>query len=159
VIKTIFVPTSGSDTDFSVFATALAVARPLAAHLDFYHSRLTVSEAAVRSPHVQFCVGPAMTNAFADLRQQEETLSANATRHVDEFCDTNGISVRSAPTAADEVSARLLQETDHIEARLQLNARHSDMVVLGRQKHLDLMRCNLIESLLLESGRPNSITW
>jgi nucleotide-binding universal stress UspA family protein len=33
VMKTIFVPASGTQTDAPVFATALAVAKPLAAHL------------------------------------------------------------------------------------------------------------------------------
>jgi hypothetical protein len=36
MIKTILVPSSGSSTDASVFATALAIARPMASHLDFY---------------------------------------------------------------------------------------------------------------------------
>jgi hypothetical protein len=54
MFKNIFVPMSGNDTDDSVFATALAVAGPLAAHLDFYHSRLTVYEAAARSPMCSF---------------------------------------------------------------------------------------------------------
>jgi hypothetical protein len=48
----------------------------------------------------------------------------------------------------------LAQETDHTEARLMLNARHSDLIVLGRQRHIDLMPYNLIETLLLGSGRP-----
>jgi hypothetical protein len=54
MIKTILVPTSGSSSDESVFATALALARVMLAHLEFYHLRLTASEAAVRSPHVQY---------------------------------------------------------------------------------------------------------
>jgi nucleotide-binding universal stress UspA family protein len=48
----------------------------------------------------------------------------------------------------------LTQETDHSEERLLLNARHGDLVVLGRQRHLDRMSYNLIELLLLGSGRP-----
>jgi hypothetical protein len=35
----------------------LAAARPLAAHLEFYHIHLSATEAAVRAPHVDFCVG------------------------------------------------------------------------------------------------------
>jgi hypothetical protein len=49
MIKTVFVPMSGSTSDDSVFATALEVAKPLDAHLDFYHVRLSATEAAVRS--------------------------------------------------------------------------------------------------------------
>lgn len=154
MFKNILVPTSGSDTDDSVFATALAVALPLSAHLDFYHSRLTCYEAAARSPHVQFCLGTAMTDALAQLSRQDETRSANAVGHVDAFCRANGVDVRSAPTPIAGVTARLTQETDPTEARLLLNARHSDLVILGRPRHVDLMPANLIETLLLGSGRP-----
>lgn len=83
MFKTIFVPTSGSDTDYGVFATALAVARPLAAHLDFYHSRPAVCE-----------------GALAPLSQQEETLSANAVKH---FASQRSGSAR--PTKARRLDA------------------------------------------------------
>jgi len=56
-MATILVPTSGTQTDVNVFATALALAEPLRAHMQFYHLRLTPCEAAERSPHVDFCVG------------------------------------------------------------------------------------------------------
>jgi len=46
-------PTGGTQTDDTVFAAALDVARPCAAHLEFYHQRLPLCEAAVRSPHVR----------------------------------------------------------------------------------------------------------
>jgi nucleotide-binding universal stress UspA family protein len=154
MIKSIFVPTSGSDTDDAVFATALAIARPLSAHLDFYHSRLTVYEAVARSLPVQFCVGPALTNALNDLRQEDEDRSLSSVRHFDAFCASNGIAVRHAPIIATDASAMLTQETDHTEERLLLNARHSDLVVLGRQRHIDRMPYNLIELLLLRCGRP-----
>jgi hypothetical protein len=64
MIKTILVPASGSATDDPVFATALAAARPLAAHLEFYHVHLSATEAAVRAPHVDFCVGAALPLAL-----------------------------------------------------------------------------------------------
>jgi hypothetical protein len=39
MIKTILVPATGSATDAGVFTSALAVARPLRAHLGFLHVR------------------------------------------------------------------------------------------------------------------------
>ena len=52
MIKTILVPASGSSTDEPVFATALAAARALAAHLDFYTyiSRKAKLRCARRTP-------------------------------------------------------------------------------------------------------------
>jgi nucleotide-binding universal stress UspA family protein len=154
MIKTIFVPASGTKTDDSVFATALAVARPLAAHLDFYHLRLSVCEAAVRSPHVQFCIGPALGEALDNLKQRDEALSAGALEHFKRFCEAAEVAIQRAPTTLAAVTAQWIEETDHIEKRLMIHARHSDLVVLGRQHTYDLMPNGLIEWLLMGCGRP-----
>ena len=154
MIKTIFVPTSGSQTDDNVFATALAVGRPLAAHLEFYHLRLSPSEAAVRSPHVQFCAVPAINDAFGRLQERDDDLSAVARGHFEEFCKANGVTIRQAPSAPEELSAAWVEEPDEAERRLMFRARHSDLVVLGRQQHDDFMPYNLIERLLMGRGRP-----
>ena len=45
MIRTILVPTSGSETDAVVFETALAAARPCQAHLEFFHVRVSAGEA------------------------------------------------------------------------------------------------------------------
>jgi len=153
-MKTIFVPTSGNDTDHAVFATALAAASPFGSHLEFYHQRLSVCEAAVRARHVEFCVGAALTNALDNLRQQDEHLSAAALKHFQEFCAKHAIAVRETPLDIAAVTAQYLESIDDPEKHLLLHARHSDLSVLGRPAHKDLMPSNLIEMLLIESGRP-----
>jgi nucleotide-binding universal stress UspA family protein len=45
MIKTILVPTGGSDTVFVLFETALAVAQLFRAHLEFFHVRVDAVEA------------------------------------------------------------------------------------------------------------------
>jgi hypothetical protein len=53
MIKTILVPATGSDTDSGVFASALAVARPFGAHIDFLHVRIDAATfAATIMPEV-----------------------------------------------------------------------------------------------------------
>ena len=99
MIKSILVPTSGTQTDDGVFAAALAVARPLAAHLDFYHLRLSAREAAVRSPHTQFCAPSVINDALDLLQRQEEHLSAVAVKHFIEFCAENKLAVRQVPAS------------------------------------------------------------
>ena len=47
MIKTILVPATGSDRDTAVFASALAVARAFAAHLEFLHVRPDAAAMAV----------------------------------------------------------------------------------------------------------------
>jgi nucleotide-binding universal stress UspA family protein len=154
MIKTIFVPASGSDTDDRVFATALALARPLRAHLRFFHLRLSACDAALRSRHVEFCPAPAINDALQRLEEREEDLSATVSRHVNSFCAANDIPLCSVPGKSPAVSAHLLQETDDAEARFISHSRHSDLIVLGRPRHEDPISYNLIEKLLLGSGRP-----
>src|ERR1700690_2328164 len=154
MIKTLLVPTSGSPTDDRVFASALALARPLAAHLEFYHLRVTPGEAAARGPHVEFCMGPALGNALRHLRDEERRLSFRARPHFDQFCESTGVPVRNEPGNSDGVSASWCEEIDHAASRLLCHARHSDLVVLGRPHHVDFMPRMLIEDLLIDSGRP-----
>lgn len=153
-MKNIFVPTSGNNSDHAVFATALAVATPFGSHLEFYHQRLSVCEAAVRARHVEFCIGPALTNALDDLRQQDEKLSADAAKHFREFCAKHAIKIRVTPDDTAAVTAQYLDSVDDPEKHFLLHARHSDLTVIGRPAHKDLMPSNLIEMLLVDSGRP-----
>jgi nucleotide-binding universal stress UspA family protein len=154
MIKTILVPTSGSSTDDSVFTTALALARPLAAHLGFYHVRLTPGETAQRAPHVAFCMGAGLTSGLADLHEQEDLLAAAAAVHFKNFCKSHSVAVRRAPGFAEAASASWCEEIDQPLSRLMLHARHSDLIVLARPQHVDYMPSMLIEDLLIGSGRP-----
>jgi nucleotide-binding universal stress UspA family protein len=153
-MKNIFVPTSGNPTDDTVFATALAAAAPFGAHLKFYHQRLSVCEAAVRSRHVEFCVGPALNDALDSLRQRDEELCAHAFQHFEGFCAQHAITVRETPDETGAMSAQFSSAVDDMEQHLSFRARDSDLTVLGRPQHNDLMPYNLIEMLLVGSGRP-----
>ena len=154
MIKDIFVPLSGTSTDDSVLATALAVARPLAAHMAFYHVRLSTSEAAVRSPHVQYCPGPVLGNALARLDVREGALSLGARQRVEASCALHDIAVRSEPGAAPGISAQLWEEVDQKDPAFVVHARHHDATVLARPRRRDLVSYNLIETVLKQSGRP-----
>jgi nucleotide-binding universal stress UspA family protein len=111
-------------------------------------------EAAARSPHVAFCRGAALSHALDYLGEQDVALSAKATKLFDEFCHANAIPVQSAPSGIEEVSASWSEETDHAEEQLLAHARYSDLTVVGRRHNVDLIPGNMIELLLLESGRP-----
>lgn len=154
MIKTILVPASGSSTDDPVFATALAAARPLAAHLEFYHVQLSATEAAVRAPHVEFCVGAALPLALNALREVESDLSEIAAAHVQSFCSRHAVAMRETPGKQETLSAHFLEEQDHARDRLMLHARHSDLIVLGRPAHVDYLPTMLMEDILVGCGRP-----
>lgn len=150
----ILVPASGSSTDDAVFATALAAARPLAAHLRFYHVRLSETEAAVRAPHVDFCVGAALPAALRMLREAERELSQAAADHVKSFCSRHSVPLCETAGRSQTVSASYLEELGHPGERLMQRARHSDLIVLGRAAHGDYLPPLLMEDILLGSGRP-----
>ena len=159
MIKTILVPASGSSTDTSVFATALALARPLGAHLEFYHVRVPSTEAAVRTPHLDYCAGPALAEALEAVRRKERELAASAADHFQAFCRDNTVPIRESPLpvppdGAGEVSAHWIEETDIAGEPLMRHARHCDLVVLGRPRHRDYMPVMLIQDLLAGCGRP-----
>jgi len=154
VIRTILVPASGSSTDDAVFATALAVARPLAAHLEFYHVHLTAAEAAVCAPYADLRVGAALPVTLNVLREEESALSDTASAHVQSFCSRFSVPMRTCPERSKAVSATFLEERDHARDRLLMHSRHSDLVVLGRPSHIDYLPSKLMEDLLLSCGRP-----
>lgn len=153
MIRTIFVPASGSSSDEAVFATALAAARPLRAHLDFHHIRLTAVEAAARAPHVDFCVGGAVPAALRFIEKDVEGLSELAAAHFKSFCAQQAVEIRDTPVA-DGVSASYLEEHGPAGHHLMIHARHSDLIVLGRPNRVDYMPSMLLEDLLVGSGRP-----
>ena len=72
MIRTILVPTSGSETDAAVFETALAAARPCQAHLEFFHVRVSEGEALRYSEHASFARGEALRSAIQELKDESK---------------------------------------------------------------------------------------
>ncbi len=63
-MKSFLVPVGGSATDGPLFETALAAARPFSGHLQFVHVHVGIGEAAANTPHTEFAMGPALSNAL-----------------------------------------------------------------------------------------------
>ena len=154
MIKTILVPTSGSNTDDAVFGTALAAARLFAAHLDFCHVRVDAGEAIRYIPHAGFASGAALREALDTLGADGRTRSVTAARHVEEFCEREQIVLADAPLGVEAVSASWYEHSGPAEEHLLTRARHSDLVVMGRAEGSDGLPPDLLRFLLLESGRP-----
>jgi nucleotide-binding universal stress UspA family protein len=153
-MKTILVPAAGSDSDLAPFETALAAARPLGAHLDFLHIRISAGEAAPFIPHLGFARGAAIHAALHKLEDLAETRSAAAARQVHEFCRRHAI-VLGDPPQRRGLSAAWREEPDDPVGRLMRHARHHDLIVLGRRtRRDDGLPDDLIEQLLLACGRP-----
>ena len=155
MFKTILVPASGSRTDEAVFATALGLARPFDAHLQFLHVRLTPATAALAVPQFAFCRGAAISQELERLCGLMDELATSARRHVEDFCKRNGVGFRdTASPAGAAVTASWLEEVDQPTERFLFHTRHSDLVVLGRHAGRDHLPAGLLEDVLVGTGRP-----
>jgi nucleotide-binding universal stress UspA family protein len=97
MIRTILVPTSGSETDAVVFETALAAARPCQAHLEFFHVRVSAGEALRYREHASFARGKALRSALRELKEESEKRWEAAQCHVRDFCNQHKITTADAP--------------------------------------------------------------
>jgi nucleotide-binding universal stress UspA family protein len=160
-MKSMLVLIGGGPRDQVVFQTALAAARPLSAHLDCLHILVTM-EQAVRDIGVA-TRGPALRNALNRMQAKSEILakaSKAAADNVRELCARSMIEFRERPPEANRpsdatgVTASFREETDNTLDALMLNARNSDLVVMGRAKQTQGLPQETLEHLILGCGRP-----
>ena len=153
-IKTILVPAGGSASDRGVFETALAAAEPLGAHLDFYHVIVDACEAAENTPHVGFAMGAGLVTTLTELRAEEQGRLSAARDQVEMFCSQHAIPIREKPQDRNAISASWCEEYGDSSSLIMRRARCSDLIVMGRSHHRNHLPENLLERLLLQSGRP-----
>ncbi len=153
-IKTILVPAGGSESDRSIFEAALAAATPFGAHLDFYHVIVDACEAAENTPHTGFAMGAGLVNALTELRTEEQGRLSAARDQVEVFCRQHGIVMGEKPQDCNAVSASWCEESGDSRSLFMRRARCSDLIVMGRSHRRNHLPENLLERLLLESGRP-----
>ncbi len=153
-MKTILVPTGGSASDLAVFETAVVAARPFASHLHFLHVHIGAGQAAQHIPHAAFARGPALSSALAELDAAAAARSANAVAHVREFCARAHIDMRDTPAPSDHVTASCQVEESGAVWRIMFQARHHDLVVVGRATKPNGLPVDFLEELLLGCGRP-----
>ncbi len=153
MIKTILVPATGGDGDEAVFASALAVARPFAAHLDFLHVRINSTALAVSMASDgggAAMVGGLVERLDAEADQREE----RARQLFQGFCRREGLALKDAPDGQPGLSARWLIETGAEADRVAEYGRAADLTVIGRPVDGDGVALETIEGALIESGRP-----
>jgi nucleotide-binding universal stress UspA family protein len=154
MIRTILVPTSGSETDAVVFETALAAARPCQAHLEFFHVRVSAGEALRYRQHASFARGKALRSALRELKEESEKRWKAAQCHVRDFCNQHNITIADAPDRLHAISASWREEASNGEEPFITRARVHDLVVMGRCTRPNGLPPNLLPFLLVECGRP-----
>jgi nucleotide-binding universal stress UspA family protein len=155
-MRTILVLAGGHATDKAVFDTALAAARPLGANLEFLHVRIELAEAAVYTPHVEFAIGRALRGALTNLEAQAQKRSLAALHHFEELCEREAIEIAIKPSNLQtaQVSACWYEEHDDAAVNIVRCARHNDLIVVGRRSHSNGLPPDLLEQVLMQSGRP-----
>src|SRR6516164_36313 len=109
MIKTILVPAMGTDTDRGVFASALAVARPFGAHLDFLHTRIDAATiAATIAPEVRSA--RVVTDLINRIEEEAEQREQKAKQLFESFCQREGLALAETPPGPSAPSARWLRE-------------------------------------------------
>lgn len=153
MIKTILVPATGSAGDDAVFATALALARPLAAHVDFLHVRIDGSALALAM--TADGGGPAMLGNLSDrLDQEAEQRERQARVAVEGFCRREGLALGAAPPGPDRPSVQWLGAVGREPDWITEYGRAADLIVIGRPGDEGGLLPETIETVLLDSGRP-----
>src|SRR6478672_8742842 len=109
-MKSILVPTGGSDQDECLFETALAAAQPFAAHLNFLHVHVSAGQSAMHAPHADFASGSALRDTLAQLEREAQSRSIAAVQHVQDFCARSKIALCDVPHSASAASAGWQEE-------------------------------------------------
>jgi nucleotide-binding universal stress UspA family protein len=151
MIKTILVPSTGRDTDNAVFASALAVARPFAAHLDVLHVRVDAAAMAVTMAAEAggaTMVGGLINQIEAEAAQREEA----AKQLFERFCEREGLAIGDTPPGPSGPPAHWVRQIGAEPDWVTEYGRAADLLVIGRPPDGDSL--DTIEGALLESGRP-----
>jgi nucleotide-binding universal stress UspA family protein len=152
MIKTILVPSTGSDLDDGVFATALAVARRFDAHLEFLHVRLDAAAIAVAMTTDGGT--PALGSLTEQLEAEADRREAGAKEKFNDFCRREQLALRDVPSAEPGPSAGWRCEVGRERDWVAEYGRAADLIVVGRPADGDGGVSETIEGALLDSGRP-----
>ena len=153
MIKTILVPATGSDRDGAIFASALAVARAFAAHLEFLHVRPDAAAAAVAM--ATDGGGATMVGSLINrLEEEADQREEKARQSFQGFCEREGLALRDAPPGPQGPSAQWLREIGAEPYWVGEHGRAADLLVIGRPGEDDGVSLDTIEAALIDSGRP-----
>ncbi len=157
MFRYILVPATGADTDMPVFRTAIGMARASLGHVVFLHARLDVQRlaASVAAGGVGGAAG--FGDVLQSLEQAAAQTEARAWQQVLTFCRQEKIALADSPLAERPSASWHTQIGD--EARMMAAySRTADVTVLGRQGDNGAADLRLLQTVLLDSGRPILLT-
>jgi nucleotide-binding universal stress UspA family protein len=153
MIKTILVPATGSDKDNAVFASALAIARAFAAHLEFLHVRPDAAATAVAM--ASDGGGATMLGGLIDRLDDDASQREEKARQLFQgFCEREGLQIGETPPGPQGPSAQWLREIGAEPYWVAEYGRAADLLVIGRPGEDEGVSLDTIEGALIDSGRP-----
>src|SRR5690349_2374860 len=134
-MKAILVLGSGGESDGVVFSTALSLAKPLGAHLEF----LDIGKASAGRSHNRSNAG-----------------SKSAFHRFEELCERDlvEIAVRPKDVKGSAVGANWCADRGNSLGRMLPMARHNDLAVIARPAFEAGLPDGVIELMLSSTGRP-----
>jgi nucleotide-binding universal stress UspA family protein len=153
MFKYILVPVTGAETDAPVFATALAVARLMPAHLEFLHGRFDVQQTLMAIASGDMGGGGGYTQIMDSLEEDAATRQRQAEHAFMDFCHREHLAISSDP-ATNLPSAEWHVETGDEPRWLAERGHIADLLVVGRAREGEPVAMDVLEAALMASGRP-----
>jgi nucleotide-binding universal stress UspA family protein len=150
----ILLPATGSPDDAPVFGAALEAARLFGAHLAFLHVRPDVHHHIASLAAGDMGLGTRANAAMAAMEQTADVREHAAAAAWRAFCDREGVPLVEAPSAAQGVSAEWLTEVGSQPAWLAAHGRAADLIVMGRRAEGRSVALDVLETVLMATGRP-----
>ncbi len=152
MFRYILVPATGAPTDDAVFHSALAIARPSAGHLSFLHVRLDMQQTVLAVAGGDLG-GGGYGGVIDSVQDEVETRQSRAHAGVAAFCAREQVTLADAPATGGPSAAWHVEAGDEAQC-LAAHGRTADLTVLGRLRGDGKVALHLLETVLLESGRP-----
>lgn len=149
----ILVPATGAETDAPVFSAALQVARAWAGHLEFLHVRADVAGIISAVATADTMGSGAVTHLIDALDRDVAVRHEKAEKSVREFCVREQLALGEVPVAGG-ASAEWQVETGDERLSLTAHARTADLAVVGRAHDQQTIAVDLLDGLLMETGKP-----
>ncbi|HUB13013.1 MAG TPA: universal stress protein [Acetobacteraceae bacterium] len=153
MFRYILVPAPGTQVHDAAFRTALLLARQSAGHLHFLHVRLDAQMLMIAMSAGDYGAGAGIGAVIEGLQRDIDARHRRAHEAVRAFCAGEQVPLTDRPLGGAP-SASFRVETGDEARLLAARARTADLTVLGRAADGEAVTLDLLEAVLLDSGRP-----
>lgn len=154
MIKSVLVPIAGSEDDKARLHSALAVARPFAAHIDALHVQPDAAQLAMAVASAGYEGASMATGLIEQLKEDAQRRLAMARNAFSEFVEEERLELRETAYGSDSVSVAWIQQNGHPGECVARVGRFHDVIVARRSSPAIGGASGTLESALMKSGRP-----